>query len=203
VFDNAAVQIERVYMPPPFPRSWIFDVSAGSVPQFLGNMGEVEEIDAMHVKFTADDPRKRLNQPFPAHVYQPDCNWTMYGTGCTLDKATFGVSGAISAGSGPLLLKTNLTQPDNYFNQGNLIFTSGAHSGEELDIRFSLNASGELLLFLPLPSAPAPGDTFTAFPSCGYTKAGCQAVPLPGGGTVDNSAHFFATRNTPPPETAV
>lgn len=203
VFDNAQVQIERVYMPPPFPLSAVFDVSAGSIPQFLGNIGDVDEIDAVHVKFTVNDLRKKLNQPFPAHIFQPDCNWTMYDEGCGLNKATYGVNGTVAAGSGPLLLNTSCTaQADNYFNQGNLIFTSGANEGVTVSIRQSFSASGEMLLFLPLPNPPVAGDAFTAYPSCGYKVAGCQAVPLPGGGTTDNSGNYFGTPFVPPPETA-
>jgi uncharacterized phage protein (TIGR02218 family) len=188
-FDDAQCQIERLFMPT------FGDTSAGSVPLFLGNVDDITEIDAAHATLQIADLRKKLNQPFPAGVYQPGCIWPLYSAGCTLVKSSFGVNGTLGAGSGSLLLNTTLTNPDNYFNEGTILFTSGVNAGTEMSVRQSLNASGQVLLSLPLPNPPSTGDAFTAYPGCDKQQSTCQTK-------FSNLTNFLGAPYVPVPETA-
>ena len=118
LFDNAAVLIQRVMMPNPndgsTTRPLKFDTSAGAVTVMHGNISDVDEVDRSHAEFTVKSRKELLNIPFPYQTYQVGCQWPLYGTGCTLNKSSFAVSGTITTGN-QLLFNTTLTNADNYF----------------------------------------------------------------------------------------
>jgi uncharacterized phage protein (TIGR02218 family) len=167
VFDDALVLREVIIMPT------YEDVSLGQFTMFRGNWSEVKGVDRAHVSLTVRSRLELLNKPFPIHVYSDGCRWPHYGAGCTLSKAAFGIAGTLAGTPDARLFSTTLANPDNYFSQGSIKFTSGANSGLEFSIRFHLSAGGEILLFTPLPEPPAPGDTFTAYPGCDHTFPTC------------------------------
>ena len=169
LMDNADVWLERVYMSSPG------NTSMGSVPLFKGNISDITEANRLFAQFDIKDRREKLNIPFPYNVFQPACRWTLYSAGCTLIKANWGVNGAVLAGGGALGFNVNLTNPTGYFDQGTILFTSGENEGIEVAVRQYINGSpSTILLFKPLPAAPAAGDQFTGFPGCDYTMATCQ-----------------------------
>lgn len=178
LFDAAAVTLQRVLMPNPndgsIPRPINFDTTAGAVTLMQGTLSDITALDRTHVAFDVKSKKELLNRPFPAHVYQPSCRWDLYGAGCTLNKTSFQVSGTVAAGAVQQLFNTNLTNVDNYFDQGLITFTSGQNNGITRTVRLYLHASGQVLLFLPLPFAPANGDTFHIYPGCAKTMSVCQ-----------------------------
>ncbi len=190
LFDNALVLIERVFMPT------FGDVSRGTIILLQGNVSDIPVADAGHAELDVKSRKELLNIPLPYLTYQPGCRWPLYGTGCTLSPASFQVSGALTAGSGPLLMNTNLTNPDQYFDQGYLIFTAGLNTGIKRAIRSYVNAGGQILLFVPLPNAVSTGDTFHAFPGCDKKQATCDTK-------FSNLINFGGMPYIPVPESGV
>lgn len=190
LFDNALVLVERVYMPT------YGDVSAGSVILFQGNVSDIPVADAGHAEFDIKSRKELLNIPMPYLTYQPGCRWPLYGAGCGLAASTFLVAGTLSPGSGKQLLNTSLGNPDQYFDQGYITFTSGANAGLTRAVRQYVNTGGQILLFIPLPNPVATGDGFNAFPGCDKQLSTCT-------NKFGNTANFGGMPFTPIPETAV
>ena len=181
-FDGADVLVQRCIMPDPndgsVPRPINFDTSAGAVTLMHGNISDINELDASHADFAIKSKKELLNIPFPWRTYQPSCQWTLYGAGCTLNQASFEVSGTVSAGSNNLLLNTDLTNVNGDFTEGVITFTSGANSGVSRTVRLyqfvGTATPAQVLLWLALPNTPAPGDSFTIVPGCDKQKSTCE-----------------------------
>lgn len=190
LFDNALVLVQRVFMP-----TW-GDVTNGAITLFQGNVSDIPVADAAHAKFDVKSRKELLNIPMPYRTYQPSCDWQLYGPGCGLSASSFVVAGTLASGSGQLLMNTSLTNPDQYFDQGYIVFTSGANTGVKRAIRQYANASGQILLFVPLPNAVSTGDAFNAYPGCDKTQATCTSK-------FSNLANFPGAPYQPIPESAV
>lgn len=155
-WDNALVQIERVYCPlptDPTATGWVNSqptaatfATLGSVPLFLGNIADVTQIDRMSVKFEAKDRRELFNVPTPFNYFQAACRWPLYGAGCTLNKATFGQSGTVisGVGTGTLQVNVSLLCPNGWFSQGTCQWSGGVNSGVLSAVRI-YNGSGIVL----------------------------------------------------------
>jgi uncharacterized phage protein (TIGR02218 family) len=189
LLDNALVVVQRL-----FSATW-GSWTAGSVILFQGNISDTS-CDQAHAEFDVKSRKELLNIPFPYLRYQPSCQWSLYGTGCTLSPASFAVTGTVASGSIALLLNTTLTNPDQYFNEGYIVFTSGANNGIKRTIRQYVNASGQILLWIPLPNAPTTGDAFTIYPGCDKQQSTCS-------GKFSNLINFSGKPYIPIPETAV
>jgi uncharacterized phage protein (TIGR02218 family) len=187
--DNALIVVQRL-----FTATW-GDWSAGAVTLFRGNVSDTI-CDMAHAEFDVKSRKELFNVPFPYLTFQPGCQWPLYGAGCTLNPATFAVAGTVASGSVALLLNTNLTNPDQYFNEGYLTFTSGLNIGITRTVRQYLNASGQTLFYIPFPNAPSIGDTFNIYPGCDKTYSTCL-------NKFNNLINFKGMPFIPIPETAV
>ncbi len=189
--DGATVLLERAYM-----ATWSSAVT-GTLIDFSGLVTSVKGIGPIEATVTVSSWMVRLNNNVPPDLYQPACLNTLFDSHCTLLAADFQTSGAV-AGSGmtQLTFNTNLTQADGYFDQGKIVFTSGANNGLVRAVKSYLHASGAMRLSLALPVAPTAGDTFHAYPGCDLLKATCS-------GKFSNLIHFRGQPFVPVPETAV
>ena len=131
-WDNALVQIERVYSPlfAGQPNAATF-ATLGSVPLFLGNISDITQIDRMSVRFEVKDRRELFNIPTPYNYFQAPCRWPLYGAGCTLLKTNFAQNGTVISGVGTGVLQVNVSilAPTGWFSQGTCDWTGGANSG--------------------------------------------------------------------------
>jgi uncharacterized phage protein (TIGR02218 family) len=164
--DGATVLVERTFMP-----IW-GDTSAGKIWMFSGNISELQ-VTRTKAEFKVKSPLEKLNIQWPRNLYQPGCLHTLYDTGCTLSKASFGTTSSITALSSVTQIYCGLTQADDYFSLGTITFSSGANSGISRTIKRYVR--GVVTLALPLLTAPALGDTFTAYAGCDKQKSTCQA----------------------------
>ncbi len=64
---------------------------------------------------------------------------------------------------------------DDFYNEGQVKWTSGDNSGRAMEIKDWINSSRTIKLYLPMPRAVQVGDTFEALPGCDKTIAVCQA----------------------------
>lgn len=168
-FDAALVQLERVFM-----ATW-GDTTPGSIILFSGHVAAVTP-SSTTVALTCHSDLERLLVAMPRNTFAPNCTHVLFDTGCALNRASFQVSGAVSStGFTPTTttFRTNLTQADNYFSLGVLNFTSGALSGQYASVRSYVNAFGLTELSVPLPQAPANGDTFVIEPGCDKSQSTC------------------------------
>lgn len=97
--------------------------------------------DRGKIVFDCVTPTEYFNQDIPWRKFGLNCDWTLYGPGCLLNKANFACGGSVLTGSTASRLvcaglNTNPASPDagavapsGYFNQGVLQFTSGALNG--------------------------------------------------------------------------
>lgn len=197
IFDDAFVQRDILLM------KFHGDTSLPPTTSFAGTWGEVKNLDGTHVVQTWKGKMAKLSGPFPPYVYGPSCKaqrdprfpLLLFGPICTLLKSSFAVTGTLTGTPGPRLFTTSLTNPDNWFNQGTILFTSGANVGLEFNVRAFQNLDGETLLFSQMPNIPSVGDAFTAYPGCDRTFSTCTTK-------FGNGINYFGTDQTPPPATA-
>lgn len=90
------------------------------------------------------------------------------------------------------MIKTNLSFASSYYDNGGVIFTSGALQGVTMPVKTSSN--GSLSLMLECVATPAAGDTFKAYPGCDKSAAMCKS-------RFNNSLRNRSTPYIPLPET--
>ena len=147
-------------------------------PLFTGFTSAIAKGGPSHIEFKVKSALVKLNVNMPRNYYQPGCLWTLFDSGCTLNKASFAFSGTIGA------LNTNTIAPvggvvpnvgpdgNPYFSQGRLLFTSGINSG--LQVLIDNNDETNLYLAYPLNALPSVGDTISYYPGCSKTYYTCQ-----------------------------
>jgi len=187
LFDGAGFQINRLFMD-------ASSVQIGTVTRFSGFIGQVEELTRHSAKITVNAATAYLNIQLPAIILQPGCTNTLFDPRCGLFKAAFANSLAVQSGSSVNKIITASSQPDKYFDNGQLVFTSGANNGLVKAIRQF--RAGVISFNSPLPFAPNAGDSFTAYPGCDKTQDTCT-------NKFSNLANFEGFPYVPAPETAL
>jgi uncharacterized phage protein (TIGR02218 family) len=193
-FYGATVTLTRAYAPN-FAAMYSTGPT-GAIVRFAGRMGEITSAGGTQIQFNVDSWTILLDANMPKNVCQQACMHTLYDSGCTLSKATFAVSGAVSGTPSPSSFQTGLTQADDYFSLGMVLFTSGPNNGQLRTVRSYAHTSGVVNVVLPFPFAPVAGNTFTIYPGCDLSQATCTTK-------FSNLAHYKATPFIPAVETAI
>lgn len=186
--DGAEVLLERGFAP-----TWN-DPITGTLIQFGGRCGPFELGRAAGARVKVKSDLELLNVKIPRNVYQPSCLHTLYDTGCGLTKASFAAATTAASGSTKQVLNCGLAQAAAYFDQGTITFTSGANNGVTRNVKSY--TPGVVTLSYPLPSTPAIGDGFTAYPGCDKRQATCS-------GKFANLVNFRGFPYVPVPETVL
>jgi uncharacterized phage protein (TIGR02218 family) len=186
VLDGAEVQLDRAFM------ATFGDTSAGLVTMFYGRVVEVD-CGRTSATIKVNTHLELLSLQWPWRLFQPGCARTLFDSGCTLSKSAYGQACNVTTGSSVQILHTDLSQADGWANSGTLTFTSGDLNGTSFAIK--QQTGGGIVMLVPLPSLPAPGDTLTVYPGCDKTKATCAAK-------FANLLHFDGSPFIPVPETA-
>jgi uncharacterized phage protein (TIGR02218 family) len=185
--DGCRVLVERSFM-----ATW-GDTTSGKLWAFSGNVSDVEVTRAeIQIKVRSD--LEKLNLQWPRNMYQPGCLHTLYDSGCTLSKASFGTASSVAAGSGVIQINCGLAQSAGYFSLGTITFTSGVNSGITRTIK--QYTPGVITLALPLTQPCGLGDTFTAYAGCDKQQSTCS-------GKFSNLANFRGYPYIPVPETVL
>lgn len=167
LFDGAQFSLGRFYM------TTYGDTSAGLLVVFNGRVGEIDT-ERTKITFNINGFTELFNQPIPRNVYQANCLNTLYDTACTLNQASFAVSGTISSGSTGIALNCGLSQATDYFTLGKMKFTSGVNSNLWRTIQQYTHGSPSIInINIPFYTAPSNGDTFTIYPGCDKTITTC------------------------------
>lgn len=168
----------------------------GKLIDFSGRITSVKNVTRSGAEITVSSETVLLNVNVPPDVYQSPCLNTLFDSKCGLSKAAFASTGSVSGGASVLSFNTGLAQATGYFDQGQIVFTSGPNNGLSRTVRTHVNASGKITLALPLPVAPGVGNTFTIYPGCDLTSPTCLSK-------FSNLIKFRGQPFVPPPETAV
>jgi len=186
--DGAQLLVETAYL-----TSW--PTVTGVYHVFQGFVSDVYP-DRTQVRVTVKDALELLAQQFPHNVYQSVCLHTVYDAGCNLAKTSFTATGTVAASPAPTLtsFKTGNAQAADYFTQGVVTFTSGANAGLKRTVKSYSPATG-FTFALPLPHAPAAGDTISVFAGCDKTLATCRSK-------FNNAGRFRGFPWVPTPEMA-
>ena len=187
IFDGAGFRIDRLFMDSTSHQ-------IGTVVRFSGFIGAVEELTRSWAKLTVNSGTAYLNLQLPAIILQPGCTNTLFDARCGLFKASFANNLTVQAGSTVNKIISGSAQPDTYFDNGQLIFTSGPNTGLVKAIRQYI--AGVMSFNSPLPFAPNAGDAFRAYPGCDKTQATCT-------GKFNNLTNFEGFPYVPAPETAI
>jgi uncharacterized phage protein (TIGR02218 family) len=187
-FDGAEIVRYRVFF-----SDTIGGTAIGSVLLFKGRLGVIDEIGRTSAKLTVNSDLALLDIDMPRNVYQPTCLHTLYDSGCTLVKNTFGTNGIVGSGSTASVI--NWSAASTNFQQGSITFTSGVNAGVTATVGSAV-AGTSLTLLYPLESVPAAGDGFTVYYGCDHTPGTCQAK-------FNNLANFRGFPFVPPPQMAV
>lgn len=110
-------------------------------------------------------------------MYGRSCRWALGDDNCGVD-----LTSLTSTGTVDLVVVTRRTfrsslsivQPDGYYGDGLLTWTSGLNDGLTGEIRGHLEANGNLALHLPMPFDIEVGDTFTVYPGCRKVQEDCK-----------------------------
>lgn len=190
LFDGAQVTISRAFM-----ATW-GNVSNGVVQWFYGRVSEID-FGRNLLTFNCSSHLELLNQPMPRNLYQAGCLNTLYDSACTLNKASFAVSGSVTSGSSNYQIKATIAHASGYFNLGSMVFTSGVNNGVSRSVKTWVSGSpGTISLSEPFPQNPSAGDTFTIYPGCDKTQSTCT-------NTFSNFANFRGFPYIPSAETGV
>lgn len=193
IFDYADCLVQRAVM-----TTW-GNTSAGLITIFDGLVGQVQSGKENAIRFTVDSYKDILSINMPRNIYQPGCMNTLFDSACTVIKANFQSTGALSSGSTASLLNTgSLSQASGYFNLGSIEFTSGVNEGITAFIQTHTLGSptSTLSIVPPLPNTPGATDGFDIWPGCNKTPFICQSK-------FNNLVNFRGLPFVPVPETAV
>lgn len=168
IYDNAAVEIFRVNWAAPEQR----------VLMRSGNLGEVKRSG---LAFTAEVRGIAHNlQETKGRLFQYGCDADLGDARCgfDLDDPAFTGSGTLAEIASPRRFTASglATFAHGWFTHGLLTFTSGAASGQSVEVKSHANVGGvvtiELWSAARLPLTP--GQTFTAWAGCDKRLATCQ-----------------------------
>lgn len=186
--DGANVKVDRAFF-----TDW-GQTATGSIVRFAGRVTGVRNVSGLTAEVSVASWSILLNVMMPANLYQAACLHTVYDTGCTLNPASFTASGSCTGTPGVLSFGSSVSATTGDYDQGRLVFTSGANNGLARAIR--ANVGGTFTLVSPLPVAPAAGDTFTVYKGCDLTMGTCLSK-------FNNLNNFKGTPFVPIPEAAL
>lgn len=185
--DGATVDLERAFASAPGA------AIAGTVLLFSGRVSDTTT-DSLNARVIVRSHMELLNTPLPRNLYQPPCGFSLYDTGCGVNRASYAVNSSVASGSTRQVINCALAQASGYFNIGELVFTSGANLGVRRTVKNY--TPGVVTLAYPLPKAVAVGNTFTIYPGCDKRLTTCDTK-------FANKARFRGTPFVPVPEAAL
>lgn len=144
----------------------------------LGSISWTEQGFEAEIASSMNNLAKNVGQ-----VYTASCRHTLYSDSanagevgfCGVDKAAFTSTGSIAS---VITTKWKFTvsgvsQPDGYFSNGTITFTSGTSNG--LTYQIKNHTGNEITLALPTAFVIAVGTTFSMSAGCDKTLATCKA----------------------------
>jgi len=151
-------------------------VPVGVVNWFTGRVSDIPALDRMSCEMIVRSDIERLDIRLPRNLYQPGCLNTLFDSACKVNRSAYMLSGVVAVGVSPSNFAISgpaAAQPAGYYNQGTVLFTSGANAGVKRTVKNW--ASQTVELFNALRLQPQAGDGCTLIPGCDKTKATCTS----------------------------
>jgi len=165
--DGAVVLIERAFM-----TDWALP-PVGTLVLFSGLVSDLSATRSK-IDITVKSSIERLNTKMPRNLYQASCSLTVYDSNCLVNKVAFTISSSATVNSTTgQYIQSGLANPDGWFDQGVVTFTSGGNNLLKRTVKSFI--AGKFTFALELPTPPLIGDTFTVFPGCDKTQTTCTS----------------------------
>lgn len=146
---------------------------------FYGLVSGITKIGRTFAEMKIKSPLVLLNIDMPRNTYQLSCNYTLFDSGCSLVKASFGTAGIVDSGAdfvkipwqGGVLPSVSGGDSLPYYAQGRVLFNTGVLANQQFFV--STNDANALYLVGNL-DIPSVGDSFTAYAGCMKTVDACN-----------------------------
>lgn len=200
-FDGATVVLYRAFLP-----NWSSPITGVTVA-FSGRVTALKDISRAQFTVTVSAWTVLLNVNMGPDVFQAGCLNTHYDANCGLAIITTGGLGAsppqnswngtVGASPAPSITSFAISgaaagMADHYFDQGTVLFTSGANTGLRRTVQSYVG--GVMKFAFGFPVAPTAADAFTAVRGCALTLPDCKAQRT----LTDAETHFRGQPFTPP-----
>lgn len=198
--DGAVVAVDRAFIDNRDGFSYAANLSPiGVVNVFTGRVAEID-LGRSTAVISINSHLELLNQNMPRNLYQASCRWQLFSSGCSLNAASFAVSGTVAAApaANSNLLSATVSAPggSGTYKLGRVVMTGGANAGFARQVlAWTPGTPATLTLRAPLPFPAAAGDSFTAYPGCDKQLNTC--------GAFNNTGNFGGTPFIPVPEVAL
>jgi len=166
--DNVKVTVRRI----------LFDQNSASGMEFTVFVGYgTPSFNRNIISLDCSSIIDSLNIQVPKNNFQQPCNYTVFDTGCTLNKVSFKQSSVATgdAVDAHTIIDATFTPPPsdpNKYNLGELRITSGDNAGCR---RCILNTEPALItVSVPFYSNVVTGTTFDYYPGCDGTPGVCR-----------------------------
>ena len=172
VYDDAEVEM------------FVVDWSELTIPKTIVRRGWTGTISQAGPTFTAElrGLGQRIQQPV-IDSYSPECRVDLFSPPCGVNRAAFAVNAEVTALTDGSLGSTSdnrvffaddLVQADEWFDYGELWWTSGANAGRKTEVRAYKLAGGKIELWEPATLPIAVGDEFTIHAGCDKRRETCR-----------------------------
>lgn len=165
-FDGATVVLLKAYLP-----TWQSPIT-GCLINFSGRVTSLNNVTRSMATVTVSAWTVLLGVNMGPDVYQAGCLNRHYDPNtCTLTPTN--VPGTVTSSGSEILVPTNLTNPDHYFDKGTVTFLTGPNAGIKRAI--GTYVGGVMSFAYPLPEPATSGDTFNAVRGCLLSTIDCNA----------------------------
>ena len=108
-------------------------------------------------------------------ITTPNCRAWLGDQRCKVDLTPYTFAGTVTSSDPDMytFVATGMGQPDTYFGEGIVLFTSGLLDGHSYDIK-SFQAGGTFITKTPMAYQPEVGDAFTAVTGCDKKRTTCR-----------------------------
>jgi uncharacterized phage protein (TIGR02218 family) len=184
VFDGALVERRMAFFSDPLYQNLI-----GSVVVFKGRVTSIKSLGRVSAQISVKSDLVLLDIDMPRNLWQPTCLHALYGSGCTLNRASFAATGTVGSGSTGQVIDWSGAAATQV--QGSFVLADGRWATIK-----TVNPGVSLTLMVPFQEVPAAGAAFTAYQGCDHTQGTCQSK-------FSNLLNFRAFPYVPPPEMAL
>lgn len=190
-FDGAMVLFSKGFFNPPV--LGVLDTSPGLVPWMQGKVSNAVASRSEAV-ITISDGTDGLSVAMPRNVIQAGCLHSVFDAGCSLNKASFTLSGHLLSAADRTYFQIDGTAATHYFDLGVISFHSGVNAGQSRTVKTYTSPGDYVTALSPFPATPAAGDAYSIVPGCDKTQSMCSTK-------YSNLAHFRGFPYVPVPET--
>jgi len=146
------------------------DLTMGSMIQRQGWLGNIK---TGRFNFIAE--LRGMTQPLQqqiGRIFTPGCDAALGDTRCTVNLASFTVTGNVTSVSGTHTFNdTARTENAGYFDGGLVTWITGSNAGYRMEVKIFANAS--VTLQQPMLNTITIGDTYSMHAGCDKTRATC------------------------------